>query len=202
MEKDFLEEKDEILVQRSKNGDKEAFDALVQRYRLPLFRFVYHCIHKQEDAEDITQESFVKAYLSLSQLKNNSLFKTWLFRIALNLIRDNKRNEKKKPTISLDSYIEEEGKDPVAEAEYEDGYEEEAESEDNELLARLRMEISALPMELREVIILRDLQGFSYEEIAKMVGCPVGTVKSRLFYARQILREKLAPLLKDEEDEK
>ncbi|MGB9797416.1 MAG: sigma-70 family RNA polymerase sigma factor, partial [bacterium] len=78
----------------------------------------------------------------------------------------------------------------------------EAESEDNELLARLRTEISALPMELREVIILRDLQGFSYEEIAKMVGCPVGTVKSRLFYARQILREKLAPLLKDEEDEK
>jgi RNA polymerase sigma-70 factor (ECF subfamily) len=196
MKKDFLEEKDEILVQRSKNGDKEAFDILVQRYRASLFRFVYHGLHNKEDAEDIAQEAFVRAYLSLSQLKDNSLFRTWLFKIALNLIRDSKRVEKRNPTVSLDSYIE--GDDTHKESE---GDNVEALEDDSELLVRLRKEIASLPNELREVIILRDLQGFTYEEIAKMVGCPLGTVKSRLFYARKILRERLSPFSGDEKDE-
>jgi len=191
-----LEEKDEILVQRSKNGDKEAFDILVQRYRASLFRFVYHGLHNKEDAEDIAQEAFVRAYLSLSQLKDNSLFRTWLFKIALNLIRDSKRVEKRNPTVSLDSYIE--GDDTHKESE---GDNVEALEDDSELLVRLRKEIASLPNELREVIILRDLQGFTYEEIAKMVGCPLGTVKSRLFYARKILRERLSPFSGDEKDE-
>jgi len=196
MKKDFLEEKDEILVQRSKNGDKEAFDILVQRYRASLFRFVYHSLHNKEDAEDIAQEAFVRAYLSLSQLKDNSLFRTWLFKIALNLIRDSKRVEKRNPTVSLDSYIE--GDDTHKESE---GDNVEALEDDSELLVRLRKEVASLPNELREVIILRDLQGFTYEEIAKMVGCPLGTVKSRLFYARKILRERLSPFSGDEKDE-
>jgi RNA polymerase sigma-70 factor (ECF subfamily) len=196
MKKDFLEEKDEILVQRSKNGDKEAFDILVQRYRASLFRFVYHSLHNREDAEDISQETFVKAYFSLSQLRDNSYFKNWLFKIALNLVRDSKRAEKRNPIISLDSYSE--GNDALADLEEENIN---APDEESELLIRLRKEIASLPSDLREVIILRDLQGFSYEEIAKIVGCPLGTVKSRLFYARQILREKLSPLLGDEKDE-
>jgi RNA polymerase sigma-70 factor (ECF subfamily) len=196
MKKDFLEEKDEILVQRSKNGDKEAFDILVQRYRASLFRFVYHSLHNREDAEDISQETFVKAYFSLSQLRDNSYFKNWLFKIALNLVRDSKRAEKRNPLISLDSYSE--GNDALADLEEENIN---APDEESELLMRLRKEIASLPSDLREVIILRDLQGFSYEEIAKIVGCPLGTVKSRLFYARQILREKLSPLLGDEKDE-
>jgi len=197
MKKDLSEEKDEILVQRSKNGDKEAFDILVQRYRTSLFRFVYHSLHNREDAEDIAQEAFVKAYLALPQLKDNSLFRTWLFKIALNLIRDNKRVGKRNPSLSLDSYTE--GDDTYTETEG-DHFDVEPVDDDSELLARLRMEITLLPNELREVIILRDLQGFSYEEIAKMVGCPVGTVKSRLFYARQILRERLSSFIGDDKE--
>jgi RNA polymerase sigma-70 factor (ECF subfamily) len=196
MKKDFLEEEEEILVQKSKKGDKEAFDILVQRYRASLFRFVYHNLHNREDAEDVAQEAFVKAYLSLPQLKNDSLFKTWLFKIALNIIRDRKRMERKNPNISLDSLIEEDN--PNAEP---GGDDVDASGSDSELLLRLRKEIASLPNELREVIILRDLQGFSYEEIAKMVGCSLGTVKSRLFYARQILRERLSSFLGDEKDE-
>ncbi|MBC7328840.1 sigma-70 family RNA polymerase sigma factor [bacterium] len=195
MKKDLSEEKDEILVQRSKDGDKEAFDILVQRYRASLFRFVYHCLHNREDAEDIAQEAFVRAYISLSQLKDNALFRTWLFRIALNLIRDNKRAAKRNPTLSFDSYAE--GDDTHAETK---GDNVDPSDDDSELLARLRTEIALLPSELREVIILRDLQGFSYEEIAKMINCPLGTVKSRLFYARQILRERLSSFLGDEKE--
>jgi len=195
MKEPFPEEPDDVLVLRSKNGDKEAFDILVQRYREPLFRFVYHNLRQREEAEDITQESFVRAYLSLRQLKDNRLFKIWLFKIALNLIRDNKRSAKRKPTVSLDSLGEEQ--DPLLKGE------EAADDslERKELLERLEKEINSLPEELKEVIILRDLQGFSYEEIASLLRCPLGTVKSRLFNARRILREKLLDVLGDEEYE-
>lgn len=195
MKEPFSEEPDDVLVLRSKNGDKEAFDILVQRYREPLFRFVYHNLRQREEAEDITQESFVRAYLSLRQLKDNRLFKIWLFKIALNLIRDNKRSAKRKPTVSLDSLGEEQ--DPLLKGE------EAADDslERKELLERLEKEINSLPEELKEVIILRDLQGFSYEEIASLLRCPLGTVKSRLFNARKILREKLLDVLGDEEYE-
>lgn len=190
----FEEEPDDILVLRSKNGDKEAFDILVQRYRGPLFRFVYHSLRQKDDAEDITQESFVKAYLSLRQLKDNHLFKIWLFKIALNLIRDSKRSAKRKLTVSLDSLEEERGVSP---SEGDPPWEENIERKD--LLELVEKEIASLPEELREVIILRDLQGFSYEEIALLLRCPIGTVKSRLFNAREILKERLSDVLGDDE---
>lgn len=191
-----MEEPDDVLVSRSKNGDKEAFDILVQRYREPLFRFIYHSLRQRDDAEDITQESFVRAYLSLHQLKDNRLFKIWLFKIALNLIRDNKRADKRKPTVSLDS-LQEEREFPL---EAEDSSSED-ELERKELVERIEKEIASLPAELREVIILRDIQGFSYEEISLLLRCPIGTVKSRLFNARRILRERLRDILGDENDE-
>lgn len=196
MEDSIFDEPDDELVLRSKNGDKEAFDILVQRYRKPLFRFVYHSLRQREDAEDITQESFVRAYLSLSQLKNNRLFKIWLFRIALNLIKDNKRAEKRKPVVSLDALQEETGLQLD-----EEDYPSEEELERKKIMERIQKEIASLPMELKEVIILRDLQGFSYEEISLLLRCPMGTIKSRLFNARQILRNKLKDILGDEEDE-
>lgn len=191
-----MEEPDDVLVSRSKNGDKEAFDILVQRYREPLFRFIYHSLRQRDDAEDITQESFVRAYLSLHQLKDNRLFKLWLFKIALNLIRDNKRADKRKPTVSLDA-LQEEREFPL---EAEDSSSED-ELERKELAERIEKEIASLPAELREVIILRDIQGFSYEEISFLLRCPMGTVKSRLFNARRILRERLRDILGDENDE-
>ncbi|MBC7327710.1 sigma-70 family RNA polymerase sigma factor [bacterium] len=188
-----FEESDEILVSRSKNGDKEAFDILVQRYRQPLFRFIYHSIRQKDDAEDITQEAFVKAYLSLHQLKDDHLFKIWLFKIGLNLIRDSKRLAKRRKIASLDSLME----NQEAQPESDDSSSEEG-AEKQEIYQRLEKEISALPQELREVIVLRDIQGFSYEEIAFMLHCPLGTVKSRLFQARKILREKLSDILGDD----
>lgn len=193
---DSLPEEDDILVQRSKNGDKEAFDILVQRYREPLFRFVYHNLRQREDAEDITQEAFVRAYLSIAQLKNNSLFKLWLFKIALNLIRDSKRSAKRKATVSLDS-LEEKGDFPFEGKKSSS----EDELERMELWKRIEEEIASLPAELREVIILRDLQGFTYEEISFLLRCPMGTIKSRLFNARQMLRKKLIDIIGDEGNE-
>lgn len=191
-----VEEPDDVLVLRSKNGAKEAFDILVQRYRDSLFRFVYHNLRQKEDAEDITQESFVRAYLSLYQLKDNRLFKSWLFKIALNLIRDNERLAKRKHTISLDSL--EGDREFFADA---GDAEVEGNLEREELRKRLEKEITSLPIELREAITLRDLQGFSYEEIARLLRCSLGTVKSRLFNARKMLREKLRDILEDEKDE-
>ncbi len=193
MKGDLSQEPDHVIVERIREGEEEVFDILIARYKDSLFKFIYYNLPQREEAEDIAQESFLKAFLALPRLRNPRRFKTWLFSIALNLVRDHKREFKRKPSLPLEDLPG--NLEPTAL----DDPSDDVENED--LLKRVREGIERLPSKLREVLILYDMQGFSYEEIASIVHCPLGTVKSRLFKARQMLREMLSPYIEGDEDE-
>lgn len=193
MKRDLSQEPDHVIVEKIREGEEEVFDILVARYKDSLFKFIYYNLPQREEAEDIAQESFVKAFLALPRLRNPRQFKSWLFSIALNLVRDHKREFKRKPSLPLEDLPG--NLEPTAL----DDPSDDVENED--LLKRVREGIERLPSKLREVLVLYDMQGFSYEEIASIVHCPLGTVKSRLFKARQMLREMLSPYIEGDEDE-
>lgn len=193
MKRDLSQEPDHVIVEKIREGEEEVFDILVARYKDSLFKFIYYNLPQREEAEDIAQESFVKAFLALPRLRNPRQFKSWLFSIALNLVRDHKREFKRKPSLPLEDLPG--NLEPAAL----DDPSDDVENED--LLKRVREGIERLPSKLREVLVLYDMQGFSYEEIASIVHCPLGTVKSRLFKARQMLREMLSPYIEGDEDE-
>ncbi len=187
---ELKEEKD--LIAKASNGDREAFRFLVERYQSRLFSLAYALLGSREDAEDIVQESFVKAYLALRSFKGESSFYTWLYRIAYNMSLDFKRRLDRERTQVLDEAVlnlKAEG-DPQ-----------------RDLLRRERESffktaLAEIGEEHRAVILLREVDGLSYEDIAKSIGISRGTVMSRLFYARQNLKRILTRLLGSKEDGK
>jgi len=175
------------LVRRSQEDDEEAFGTLVNLYKRKVFHLAYSLTHDEHTADDLAQEVFIKVYFALKKFKGQSEFGTWLYRIAVNHCRDFLR---KKSRIKILSF--EDIKDPVSTLENE-GLLEEREREEEQKRTAVHTYIRKLPEKYRIILSLRDIQGFSYEEITNILGLSPGTVDSRLHRARKMLRKKMEP---------
>lgn len=174
---------EEYLVRLAATGDEQAYSKLVSAYRARLYNFVRTVVGNPEAAEDITQEAFVKAFFNLSKLKEPGRFKSWLFRIANNSALDLLRR-KKLPQADVDDSVHES---------YVDERNPEAGVVTRERTAHIRAALGKLKEDQRSILVMCDLQGLSYQEIAEVLRIPFGTVQSRIFYARKKLREHLDP---------
>jgi RNA polymerase sigma-70 factor, ECF subfamily len=183
------------LVQAAKKGDLEAFSELVKRYDRNVFRIAQHITHNEEDAQDVVQEAFLKAYTNLAQFQGNSKFYTWLVRIAVNEALMKLRRRRSDKTVSIDEDVEtEEGSMPREVADWSPNPEQLYGT--SELGDILKKTIQGLPPGFRTVFVLRDVEGLSTEETAEMLGLSIPAVKSRLLRARLQLRERLAKYFK------
>lgn len=185
---------DRTLVDQAAAGDREAFGALVRRHQDRVFNLAYQIVRNREDALDVAQEAFVKAYSSLSSFKGEASFTTWMHRIAVNLAIDCLRRRRRGDASTYD--------DRLAVPEEADASVAAPDNPESALEARqvrrlLARGIEALPPTHRAVLILREVEGLSYDDIARTVGCNLGTVMSRLFYARRKLQKILRPHLDD-----
>ena len=184
---------DRELVERVQQGDKNAFDILVRRYQFKIIKLISRYVHDPNEALDIAQEAFLKAYRALPGFRGESAFYTWLYRIAINTAKNYLVAQGRRPPGSdIDAQ----------EAEQFDGQSMLKEYETperlllkDELEATVFQAIEDLPDDLRTAITLREFEGMSYEEIAQTMACPIGTVRSRIFRAREAIDKKLRPLL-------
>ncbi|WP_297529499.1 RNA polymerase sigma factor RpoE [Thiohalobacter sp.] len=187
---------DQALVERVQQGDKRAFDLLVRKYQHRIVQLVTRYVHNPADAQDVAQEAFIKAYRALPKFRGDSAFYTWLYRIAINTAKNHLVAQGRRPP----------GDDiDAADAEQfegESGLKEYATPEHEVLSAEIGRTVEAaiedLPEDLRTAIVLRELEGLSYEEIAEAMECPIGTVRSRIFRAREAIEKRLRPLLEPE----
>ncbi len=187
------------LVQAAKGGDLEAFSQLVNRYDRNVFRIAQHITHNEEDAQDVVQDAFLKAYQNLGQFQGNSKFYTWLVRIAVNEALMKLRKRRTDRTVSLDEDVEtEDGTMPREVADWSPNPEQLYGQ--GELGDILKKTIQGLPPGFRTVFVLRDVEGLSTEETAEMLGLSIPAVKSRLLRARLQLRERLAKYFKSKKD--
>jgi RNA polymerase sigma-70 factor (ECF subfamily) len=180
---------DEVLITLVHQGEHAAFRVLVERYQERIRNLIYSIFHEPGVVDDLSQEVFIKAYEALHQFRFQSSFYTWLYRIAVNKSRDELRKRKVRRWFSLQSMMESSDKELAAKIV--------AEPQDNELQELLAAGLKSLPEKYRIAVILKDVDGFSYEEIAEIMECEIGTVKSRLSRARAMLRKILEPLLKE-----
>jgi len=186
---------DEELVLKSQQGDIHAFDELVERYHGKIYGLTYNMTSNREDAEDLTQEVFMKAFQALPRFKGKSSFYTWLYRIAVNKTINYRKKRNKKRAMSLDQFDNEIKLDDV----YHDLTSKGSPLRNlslSELQKKLNEAMQTLSEKHRTVVVLHDMQGVPHEEIAKMVGASVGTIRSRLFYARRQLQAELTEFMK------
>lgn len=184
-------EADRELLEAVLKGDGTAYRGLVEKYQNRVFGMVYGMLRNREDARDVTQEAFVKAYRSLDTFRLESSFYTWIYRIAMNLAIDHTRRRKRRETAGFDEGIAtRDGNGEIAEAHHEDGPGRQLERK--RLFAKIMDAMQELPEDQRQVILLRELEGLQYKEIADIMGIPEGTVMSRLFYARKKLQKLLS----------
>lgn len=192
---------DQELVERAQRGDKRAFGMLVEKYQRKLGRLLSRLIRDQAEVEDVVQESFIKAYRALPNFRGDSAFYTWLYRIGINTAKNYLVSMGRRPQISNDIEIED------AEN-FEDANElrtmetPETELMTKEIAQTVNDTVASLPEELRTAITLREIEGLSYEEIATLMNCPIGTVRSRIFRARETIAEQLRPLLDTPENKR
>jgi RNA polymerase sigma-70 factor (ECF subfamily) len=184
------EESDLSLVQRAQRGEPGAFDALVRRYQHKVVKLVMRYVRNPTEAEDIAQDAFIKAYRALSRFRGDSAFYTWLYRIAINTAKNSLASRARNP-VQLDSNGSGDEDRPSLEERMIDTATPEALALTEEIRATVSAAIDRLPEDLRTAIMLRELEGLSYEEIAKTMDCPVGTVRSRIFRAREAVDERL-----------
>lgn len=188
-------EDDAIFVTRAQSGDLRAYDELVIRHRGRIFAMVRNMIHNEADAWDLSQDVFVKAWQALPRFEAKARFSTWLFRIAHNVVYDWTRKRKIDSAGEFnDEIFDRDQIDPMASTAPSGADAPDLSMEHGELRAKIQAALFKLSPEHRESVVLKDVQGLSYKEIADAMGCSIGTVMSRLFYARQ----KLQALLKDE----
>ncbi len=185
---------DKKLVERVQKGDKGAFDLLVLKYQHKIVNLVMRYVRDPELALDISQEAFIKAYRALPRFRGDSAFYTWMYRIAVNTAKNHLAAQRRRPMdVELDLQDPEQY-DLHAKLKETDTPEGVALS--NELKETVERAIAALPEDLRTAIILRELEGMSYEEIAQTMECPVGTVRSRIFRARDAIGKKIGSLIR------
>jgi len=187
-------EVDQQLVERVQRGDKHAFDLLVSKYQRKLGRLISRFVRDSAEAEDVTQEAFIKAYRALPGFRGESAFYTWLYRIGINTAKNYLLSNKRRAPTSTAFDAEE------AESFEDAGLLREVNTPENELMSKqvvgvVQASLQQLPEDLRSALMLREIEGLSYEEIASVMNCPVGTVRSRIFRAREAVAENLRPLL-------
>ena len=186
------QEFDWLIVERIQAGEKQAFNLLVQKYRYRLFQLILRIIRHPGEAEDVVQETFIKAYRALSSFRGDAAFYTWLYRIGLNTAKNALLcRSRKQETCEIDeeTYIGASG----ATLEYFDSPE--AILASRQVAAVINDAMDNLPTMLRMTIALREIEGLSYEQIAEMMKCPIGTVRSRIFRAREVLSNQLDQIL-------
>jgi RNA polymerase sigma-70 factor (ECF subfamily) len=184
---------DQALVERVQNGDRRAFDLLVQKYQNRIAKLIARFVRNPADVQDVAQEAFIKAYRALPNFRGESAFYTWLYRIAINTAKNHLvAVGRKSPSYAVD----------VQEVEKYDASEwlKEYATPERELLAdeiqvTVNNALEVLPPDLREAITLREIEGLSYEDIAQVMDCPIGTVRSRIFRAREAIDEKLQTIV-------
>ena len=192
---------DRQLVARAQRGDKQAFELLVEKYQRKLARLLSRFIRDPAEVEDVTQEAFIKAYRALPAFRGDSAFYTWLYRIGINTAKNYLMAMGRRAPTSTE-----------IEAEEAEGFEEGEQLRDintpeslllsNEIAKTVNATIEQLPEELRKAIEMREIEGMSYEDIAKAMACPIGTVRSRIFRAREAIAEQLRPLLGTRKDKR
>ena len=192
---------DQQLVARAQSGDKQAYGLLVEKYQRKLARLLSRFIRDPAEVEDVTQEAFIKAYRALPAFRGDSAFYTWLYRIGINTAKNYLMAMGRRAPTSTE-----------VEAEEAEGLEEGEQLRDintpeslllsNEIAETVNSTIEKLPEELRTAIQMREIEGMSYEDIAKAMDCPIGTVRSRIFRAREAIAEQLRPLLDTTKDKR
>lgn len=187
---------DTVLVERTLAGDQRAYGLLVLKYQRRIQRLVGRMVRDVDLVEDIAQETFIRAYRALHQFRGDAQFYTWLYRIAVNTAKKFLMDLKRNPTVSdrAGGFTDD---DETSAPQYEPTTDETPESvlAAKEIGAVVNMAMDALPEELRQAVVLREMEGLSYEEIALAMDCPIGTVRSRIFRAREAISSKIKPLL-------
>lgn len=192
---------DRQLVERAQRGDKRAFELLVEKYQRKLGRLLARFIRDPAEVEDVTQEAFIKAYRALPAFRGDSAFYTWLYRIGINTAKNYLMALGRRAPTSTE-----------VEAEDAEGFEDGEQLRDintpesvllsKEIAQTVNATIDELPEELRTAIQLREIEGMSYEDIARIMDCPIGTVRSRIFRAREAIADRLRPLLDTRKDQR
>ncbi len=188
---------DTLLIERIKLGDQRAFEMLVVKYQRRIERLISRMVRDSDLVQDIAQETFIRAYRAIPQFRGESAFYTWLYRIAVNTAKKALLDLKRDPLVFESSLAgQDDGEEPSrAESTLSDGETPEAVLASKEVAATVNAAIDALSEDLRQAIVLREIEGLSYEEIADVMNCPIGTVRSRIFRAREAIATKLRPLL-------
>ena len=184
---------DQLLVERVQKGDKRAFDLLIQKYQHRIVSLVSRYVSDFSEAQDVAQEAFIKAYRAIGRFRGDSAFYTWLYRIAINTAKNWIVAKNRRPPASDIDAVDAEQYSMSSRLQ-------ENSTPENELLREeiertVYSTIASLPEDLRTAIMLREMDGMSYEEIATTMECPIGTVRSRIFRAREAIDEKLKPLI-------
>ncbi len=188
-------ETDAELVERVQRGDKRAFELLVAKYQRRVERLLSRLIRDPSEIEDVAQEAFIKAYRALPQFRGDSAFYTWLYRIAVNTAKNYLVSQGRRPKPFADTQTDEDGESFDAADVVEDINTPDAVLHSRQVAEVVNAAIESLPLDLRTAITLREIEGLSYEEIAQAMDCPIGTVRSRIFRAREAVAEQLRPLL-------
>ncbi|MEE4329505.1 MAG: RNA polymerase sigma factor RpoE [Wenzhouxiangella sp.] len=186
-------ETDQILVERVQKGDKRAFDVLVGKYQHKIISLISRYVSDHAEAMDVAQEAFIKAYRALGRFRGDSAFYTWLYRIAINTAKNHLVAQGRRPPASdVDA---QDAEQYQVDTRLKDRGSPEHEMLREEIEQTIHQAISDLPEDLRVAITLREMEGMSYEEIATTMDCPIGTVRSRIFRAREAIDVRLRPLL-------
>jgi RNA polymerase sigma-70 factor (ECF subfamily) len=192
---------DQMLVERTVAGDQRAFELLVMKYQRRIERLIGRMVRDQDLVEDIAQETFIRAYRALAQFRGDAQFYTWLYRIAVNTAKKALVDLKRDPLVSesaLKSGGDDDDETSVMENELTTAETPETVLAAKEIAATVNSAMEALPEELRQAVTLREIEGLSYEEIAEAMNCPIGTVRSRIFRAREAISAKVKPLLENQ----
>lgn len=192
---------DQALVERAQKGEQKAFELLMSKYQRRLIRLISRFVKDEHEVNDVAQEAMIRAYRALPNFRGHSAFYTWLYRIAINTAKNFLVTSGKLPFVSAETANEDgdilDLSDQIA-----DYHTPEAEMINREILQTVELTISHLPEDLRKAITLREMEGLSYEEIAKIMDCPIGTVRSRIFRAREVIAKDLRPLLETSENQR